>query len=533
MELTIPALLYSEVHFKFFKSFPSLLFQNEPEILFDAPKRAPAGSEIPILLILNDLRKYPVHINEVTIALQIDGYNSHVSFINFHNYEINHKFNKNQKAYIFPIAAPSVEGFLNIDCKIDFVTNGKKKLAINDNLKKSSKTSLSCYIAKNTFPGAAYCKYGDLHIHSQYSQSHVEFGPPIQVINTLAKSYGLDFIAITDHSYDLACLMTNYLIEDPKVERWKNYLDDMNADELQIINLPGEEISCLNSEKNVVHLCGINISEFIPGSMDGARRKKVHSTQSTINQAVTNIHLQNGLAVAAHPGSRKSLIQKIFLNRGYWSEKDIIENSLDGIQAFNGSFKGVWERGKALWLFAIQNGKRLALLAGNDAHGDFNRYRAIKIPFFSIYEDFQRFMGFGKTGVYTSECDKESIVKAIEQAKTFITTGPFLSINYTDNPGDSAISNIPLSKSISYLYIHAFSTPEFGPISDLKIFAFYEDERVEKLLLRIKPENQLFRLCNKILFDQSHPLYIRAEVKTKNNFYSYEAFTSACYFNQE
>ena len=50
-----------------------------------------------------------------------------------------------------------------------------------------------------------------MHVHSQYSQSHVEFGPPLKVIDEMANACGLDFTAVTDHSYDLSCAMDDYL----------------------------------------------------------------------------------------------------------------------------------------------------------------------------------------------------------------------------------------------------------------------------------------------------------------------------------
>ena len=83
------------------------------------------------------------------------------------------------------------------------------------------------------------------------------------------------------------------------------------------------------------------------------------------------------------PGARSGFLQRIFLKRGRWEKEDFKE-TLHGFQALNSGFTNSWERGKALWLELLQQGVRLPLLAGNDAHGDFSRYRAIKTPFLNL-----------------------------------------------------------------------------------------------------------------------------------------------------
>ena len=315
----------------------------------------------------------------------------------------------------------------------------KSYTVINDNFNTSSKRAFRCFKSSDSLPGKELCGYGDLHIHTQFSQSHVEFGPPLTIIDRMAKCCGLTFIGITDHSYDLSCEKDNYLNENHSVERWKRLLDELSGSgDFSTIILPGEEVSCLNGSGKTVHLGALGIHDFIPGSSDGARRN-LHFKQSlTVPEAVEEIHRQGGIAFAAHPGSLSGILQSLALHRGKW-ESDDLDAAVDGLQAFNGSFSTSWNRGKSLWIKLLSEGRQVPLLAGNDAHGDFNRYRAIKLPFLSIYEDFQRFMGYGRTGLYGNCLSSDAVLQKIRNGMTFITTGPYVSINYSDATDDFAV----------------------------------------------------------------------------------------------
>jgi histidinol phosphatase-like PHP family hydrolase len=534
IDFVCPLLLYAETHFRFFKGFPSLLYQKDPEILFDCPRRIDPGKDLPIILIINDLQGLFINIDELSFAVSKPGLPIKLhTFSNIEKSEIPHPFSNIQKTYLFFLDRKSLpDSQIYINCKIAVSINGHKKEILNDNFRTSSKAPLSCFVSKKYLPGKEFCFSGDMHFHSQYSRSHVEFGPPLKTVDLIAKASGLDFVAITDHSYDLAGKMDNYLLEDPTLKRWNSFQEQIQIKNYSTLLIPGEEISCLNDANEVVHLCGIGISEYIPGSMDGARRKKLFTSQLNIKQSVTKINEQGGLAYAAHPGSKKSLLQLLFLNRGTWSGSDIINNSINGVQAFNGSFKQAWERGKQLWICALMRGKKIPFLAGNDAHGDFNRYRAIKVPFLSIFENFNRYLGYGKTGVYASSCTQQEIIEAVRSGKTFITNGPYLSICYDNEPTNIAISNIKISTSNNFS-VHAISTEEFGKITSIALFGYQRGNDNETMLFSKTYDDEKFEILEQFKLDSSGEiLYIRAETKSrKNDSAICEAYTSPCYFH--
>lgn len=345
----------------------------------------------------------------------------------------------------------------------------------------------------------------------------------------MASASGLDFLGITDHSYDLACERDNYLKQDKALTKWCLFLQDSLID-YKTIMIPGEEISCLNKDGKVVHLCGLGLQDFIGGTLDGARKNTVFSQQLTINQAIKEIHKQGGIAFAAHPGSKAGLLQSLLLHRGSWSEEDCSDD-LDGFQALNSGYHKSWCRSKSMWINLLNKGLRIPLLGGNDAHGDFNRYRATSIPFLSIYEGFDRYMGFGKSGVYGKKHSSDEIMESIRDGATFITNGPFISINRSISPFEPVISKTSIDSSdLSNLIVYAKSTAEFGRLLKLSVFLGTPYMK-ERLLTKKYYKENIFEAAEPVpSTDLPQNCYLRAEVVSilEDNT-TFEGYCSPCY----
>lgn len=536
-EISLPLLIgYAEIHFRFSPLLPSLLFKKEPEVLFDLPARLNPGRDLPVLLILHDLLRFPVTVGAVAITVTKPRFGTKVfNFNTLENYEVIHPYQKQQRSFLFSIPRSEIDsGEVFINATVTIISGTKTTTVFNDNIPSSSRRAFRCFIADNHLPGSDLCSYGDLHMHSYHSQSHVEFGPPPAVIDCMASHSGLQYVGITDHSYDLSCRMDNYLIEDEYVTHWQVLSEELKKPSaFQTILVQGEEISCLNSSGETVHLLGLGLTRFIPGSRDGARKTIKKTRHLTIQEAVTNIKEQGGCAVAAHPGARSGLAQKLLLHRGTWTAVDCTAH-LDGFQALNSGFGKSWKAAKNLWLTMLQSGIKVPLLGGNDAHGDFNRYRAIGKPFLSIYENFQRYMGYGKTGIYGQCTTAEQIITKIRQGATFVTTGPYISINYTKEPQSHAIGSAAITAPGSDLFVHATSTPEFGAIKRITVFLGLRNSTAEEKDLLVIP-------LNKVSYDEMHAFsiaactsksYLRAEVITiRDNESGEEAYTSCCFLS--
>lgn len=529
--------LYPEIHFRFFRLFPSFLFQKQPEILFDLPRRLGPGRDLPVALIANDCGRFPARFSDCSIAVSAPktGGPRLFDFPDLAKFEVRHPFSNSLKCWLLSIPRKDLfEGMNFINARVSVASGRKKSVVLNDNLRTTSKLPFSCYCSGEQLPGGSLCRYGDLHVHSAYSQSHVEFGPPLAVIDAVAAASGLSFTAITDHSYDLACSPDDYLRPDPSLGRWRLFLSEINGSAFETTLVPGEEISCLNARKEVVHLCALAAREFVPGNLDGARKGRRKDPQDAVPDAVGRIHGSGGIAVAAHPGGRAGFMQRLFLFRGEWSVNDL-RNGLDAMQIFNNGFSPMFERGKALWISLLKSGMQVPAVAGNDAHGDFNRYRAIAVPFFEISDNRMRFMGKGKTGLYGHPRSIPEIIGAIKSGRTFLTTGPFASIGKSGVAADSIVSHEAIPRDREPLFVHALSTQEFGPLRKIAVFAGGPGPAAETTVLTRVYGGNDFSSCEKIdpAVLPDSVLYLRAEAhcSTAPGEPS-SAFTSPVYFQK-
>ena len=298
--------LYAETHFRFFNWFPSFLFTRQPEVVFDAPRRLEPGRDLPVVLIVNDLLRFPAELSGCAVAVSQENFGTkRFDFGVLKDYELLHPLGANLRAFILPVPRnelPAGRVFINA-CVTISRANGKRYTVLNDNLRTSTKIAFSCTVAGSRLPGIGYCSYGDAHVHSNYSQSHVEFGPPLAAIDAVAHASGLSFVAITDHSYDLACSTLDYLVTDPARTKWRLFQEEIaDSGNFKTLLVPGEEVSCLNEKREVVHLCGAAIKNYLPGTLDGARKGRRSQQQLSLKDSVIQVHRQGGIAFAAHPG---------------------------------------------------------------------------------------------------------------------------------------------------------------------------------------------------------------------------------------
>lgn len=186
-----------------------------------------------------------------------------------------------------------------------------------------------------------------------------------------------------------------------------------------------------------------------------------------------------------------------------------------------------------MWITLLRKGLHIPLLGGNDAHGDFNRYRATSIPFLSIYEGFERFMGYGKTGIYGKKSSSIQIMDSIRNGATFITTGPFISINNSPSPFQSIVSNVTISSDdISKLFIYAKSTAEFGRLLKVGVYLGTPSQQERPFLVK-HYKQAIYEITEPIsIADLPQQGYLRAEVvSVRENNSTFEGYSSPCYFN--
>ncbi|MBI2427652.1 MAG: hypothetical protein HYV29_02445 [Ignavibacteriales bacterium] len=467
----LPVFLYAETHYRF-KYFFSFLKKSEPEILTDAPYRLDPNKPLPILLLTKDTHIYPIEIISVQITLQRNGQFIHSEIVQPDQpIHIETKYWWRVIELHFKEELSEIFGHLDVHVEITIKRNGKIKTILNNNHRTSTKKPLNVYRSRTSLPSMPGWIYGDVHTHSTYTDDQVEFGSPIGASPALCTSMGLSFFCVTDHSYDLDDTIDSYLENDPTIPKWKllqSEVTDTNQQVKDFAVIRGEEVSCENSDGSTVHLLLFGTRKFFPGSGDGAE-KWFHTTcEHTVPSVLNNKELSVA-AYAGHPTESVPFLQSLLLNRGEWTKGDMASAGLDGIQILNGEHSDNFHNGLDVWKWLLLKGEKKFIAAGNDAHGNFNRFIQIGIPFFMIREKKSQLFGKMKTALFSLP-NENAVVSALKQGHSVITNGPLFVIEIeTDRNGNGKIGDTVHGDAF-ILKIKGASSVEFGHFTSVVIY---------------------------------------------------------------
>jgi hypothetical protein len=521
ISLVFIPILYAETHYRF-KYFFSWLKKPEPEIIADIPSRLHQGRSLPILIIIKDADLYPVTILNVMILC-----NSQL----IDQTSLNRTITIPYEEIILRVNSELLlEGENQVIVNIKYRVNDKIKTCSNDNHRGTSHDALPVYISSYSLPRLSDCYFGDTHSHTFFTSDQVEFGASLQATAEMAKAIELDFFCATDHSYDLDDKSNNYLINDPELTKWNNLWQEVNAfnsNSTNFLIIPGEEVTLRNQRDKNVHCLIYNSRNFFPGSGDGAEKWLNNRSELSIDQLLNEV-TDDTLVFAAHPSIRPPVLQKLFINRGYWHQADCHNKRLNGLQFVNdGSVKEV-EHGKRFWIELLLQGFRLIGLAGNDAHGNFARFRQIGLPFFTMRENYHHLFGKWRTGVYNPlEMNNTNLLHALKAGNCFMTNGPAL--QFTALVEDKWLPMGGIYRNIAKLKIESKSTSEFSDIYRIVIYAAYIGDQREQILLEIENFTDKFHHIYELDFI---PIprggYVRAEVITIDGF---QAISNPIWFN--
>jgi len=204
--------------------------------------------------------------------------------------------------------------------------------------------------------------YGDLHIHSCYSNGYFKNFPPWvastpKEILEKAKKNGLKVIAIADH---------DSLEGSREAEKI--------AGDFGIIVIPACEITSADG-----HILAYGIKKEIP--------KKL-SAEKTIQL----IHAQKGLAVAAHPFHKRPRIAN-----GIGVGNLLFKLPFDGVEVANAGLSPKCNR--IALTKSKKNSRRLAFIGGSDSH---------------VLD----FVGYGRTVFNSKIKNTQDVLKAISHCQT-------------------------------------------------------------------------------------------------------------------
>ncbi len=466
--LVIMVLGYAEIHLR----LPGLrgrLFHREPEILFDLPFRSTPNSPVPLFLIVKDADRFPVETISVQIVVQRQE--------SAHSISIPIDFARSIRApfywksfFIEPEHFPH-PGTYEVTATLHYRINGENKQLQQDNYRGLPHPPFRIQIAPTPLPRLPNLYWGDLHVHSNYTDDPVEFGAPIKAIAQCAHSLGLHFVAITDHSFDLE--RGSNPSPSPAVwQRFQKECREINDGENPVLVMAGEEVSAGNHKGRNVHCLVLGSPAFFPGNGDGKLNPFTNRPTLPLPDLFKAVRKnQSGIIAAAHPFDVPPLSQKLLLNRDGWHATDLHQPELDYWQILNGRINRTFYQGKAEWVKALLNGLRVGILGGTDAHGNFNCFRQVAVPLWRMNYNRQQLLGQTRTGVFCeTSFDQQTLLNSLREKRVIVSTGPAANLNIHFQDQEITLGGTIPASTPCRITVQAVSTPEFGPLSRVRLY---------------------------------------------------------------
>jgi len=439
-----PALVtgYTEIHWRrsWFPWHP--LYRAWPEVLFDIPWRLPRGSShLPLFLIVKDAQLHPARLE--SIRVEFAGPPGSCFSVPFEA-----DLDREWHAQVFRIPLPPAQRYLR--CRVRFtLRQGNRRREFVNDIYPGRYRPFTIYLNQDDTPRLPGFRRGDLHWHSCYSRDQVEFGAPLPLLQEAMRALELDFTAVTDHSYDF---------DTPgNWERRRREVEQLNAADPERLLLAAEEVSVRSSRERNIHLLLLGHEKLVPGSGDSGRnwqRRSEYALPQVLEQLTGE-----ALAIAAHPRSRPGWLERVLLLRSAW---DLAEcDQLNHLQVANGGQTSELEAGLALWREQLTRGRRTYIVAGNDAHGDFNQSRRMRIPFSTIERSERNRTGGWQTVVRVSHLEPEAILTELRQGRSLITEGPLLSV---EQAGEFRLDRLCFDAACR---LHLASSEDYGFFTEL------------------------------------------------------------------
>ncbi len=405
-------------------------------------------------------------------------------------------------------------------------------------------------IVDNMLPTLTNWYAGDTHYHSSYTDNPWEFGFPIEATVEAGKSIGLDWNAITDHSFDIGDSKTT----DPnhKWDALKREVNTYSSESYKLIL--GEEVSCYGHDiiwsiwslsyiRGVVHFLVLGMEnfenvdgtglDFIPGGHDDPTC--IGCTTSNLEEVIEMVNIQGGVSYAAHPeGHRGEEVG--YLDRVPWILEDYDLVGYNGLQIWNEKYsqgndwKVQLDKGLSNWTRLLLNGRRNVFIAGgSDAHGDFSHHTGgFQVPIIKNDNAF----GKVRTYIYAETFDNEGILNALRNGHSIMTDGPVIAFTINDEiiGGKTTVC----ANSDFDVSFEGASTLEFGPEIDYDIYVGIIGEAenlVDGGYLYANPPRTTKRTLNTGTDCDNKNCYVRINASSSVNGETYRAYTNPIWVN--
>ena len=512
--LLTPIFMYAEIHYRIGRIF-SRYFKREPEIVADAPSRLATGKKLPVFLCIKDAHRYPIELSSVIVTATAPTGTVILLDKDFAGLPVLDSLWTELYQFELP---QNMLGDINVNVAVEYIVQGEHKTCVNDNYALTSHSPFNIFIDDHPRPCGEDWHFGDMHTHSHLTSDQVEFGAPFEITAAMARAMELDFFASADHSYDLDDRPDNYLLNDDRAPKWDlmwERIERLNSENAGFVILPGEELSAGNAKNQNVHYLIFNNDAFFRGGGDGAEQWPQTQPQHSIAEVLPQLR-HGAVSFASHPEIKPPFLQRLLLRRGSWGRQDYSHKGLTGVQLWNGDTEHFLRKGLPRWIELLLSGRRLVLIAGTDAHGNFNRFRQIGLPHVSMREEEREIFGTAVTGVYIkNELTVASLVEALQRGRVIVTDGPFAAFTIQHSTGTARIGD-EMSQTQGLIEIKALSSPSYGAIK--KATLIIGDPAAKKETQRpLHIPSGSVNLLQKFFVEKlPRPGYIRLELETQS-----------------
>ncbi|MBU4342119.1 MAG: CehA/McbA family metallohydrolase [Candidatus Altiarchaeales archaeon] len=346
-------------------------------------------------------------------------------------------------------------------------------------------------ITNKSLPAFENWYYGDTHYHSSYTDNEVEFGAPIEATIEVGKAIGLNWVTVTDHSFDL---------DSSKWDNLTYECDSFSGSEFKC--LAGEEVSCYLRTSLITQYChylAYNISEYIKGGEweDGT------GTDYMCEEVVSMVNNQGGFGYVAHPMNDDHF-------RDPWQNYSL---NFTGLEIWNGVIENEeaeqqLQDGLAKWEELLLEGRKVFIEGGTDAHGDLNYGTTASWASFPPLPGVDKNdNAFGKvrTSCYMSSLTNSGILNSLRNGHCFMTDGPALKFEIN---GKKLGETVNITKGTpTKLEIEWNSTEEFGYLKNISIIEGTIGVNTSRTVLNVSSYSDSYNYS--LIPDQE--MYIRLE----------------------
>ncbi len=503
-------LLYIEMHYRWLPG-ASRYYRREPEILADLPSRIAPGQKPPLLLLVKDAHRFPIHLERVEVALDTGDGPHPWTVITVEEDLADLWWHR-----VVEVKRPEVVGYVKWMVTFHYHSRGRLRSCTTHNLPGLPQAAMRTYIASDNLPGQGVV-WGDLHHHTGLTEDAIEFGAPLEASRAAATALGLDFVAVTDHSYDLDDRIGSWHLTDPQLTKWhtsRRRMAELNRESSAALLLPAEEVSVRNSRGRNAHALVLDHPHFLPGSGDGGERALRPPSELNLGELAATVQ-SPGVVIAAHPYQPVPWLQRLVVGRDTWSAPDLATPGMAGLQIMNGRLDTGFRQGLAAWKRLLLQGRRTYIYAGSDSHGDFNRFRVIGLPFVYLTERDGMTLGSCRTGVLgVKPDDLAGITAALHQGRCLISNGPAIDLAVQGDgrpvgPGGS------LPGGDLEVRLRLASTAEFGPLTRLRLYRGIIGVPREDLLVNLVLGSGRYDFSWRHNLHQRKPGYLRVEAQSR------------------